>query len=193
MNFHSGKSAFATYYKRTRLPAKRSLSSGSLPHATIQIGYISNTSRCVYQRHAGEFQVIAKMSPTLEQLENDFWPDLEVQTGLVETCHRLRKTSVDALSSGDIRILLGQQIGVPHLVPIAIEMLDNDPMLNATFYSGDLLTTVLRANRNRYRDVPEIRAKLVSIALRARWAVNESMEIPNSLRELIELQPEYER
>jgi hypothetical protein len=133
------------------------------------------------------------MRPTLEQLENDIWPDPSDRTGLVDTCHRLRKIPVDALSSGDIRMLLGQRIGVSHLVPIAIEMLETDPMVEATYYSGDLLTSVLRADASRYRGSPEIRNKLVSIGLRARRAIQEVAEIPNSLRDLITVLPEYEQ
>ena len=52
------------------------------------------------------------MSPTLEQLERDVWPSPEVHTPLIDACHRLRKVPIDSLTAADVRMLLGQRIGV---------------------------------------------------------------------------------
>ena len=133
------------------------------------------------------------MTPTLEQLENDVWPEPDVHTPLIDTCHRLRKIPIDDLSAGDVRMLMGQQIGVRHLAPVAVRLLDMDPMLDATFYPGDLLTTVLRADASHYRGFPELRNKLVSIASRAQQSILELGEVARSLNDLIAILPEYEQ
>lgn len=135
---------------------------------------------------------LRKTSRTLEQLENDVWPEPSVHTNLIDTCHRLRKIPLNALSAGDVRILLGQRIGVRHLVDRAIEFLNEDPMLEASFYPGDLLTAVLRADLNRYRGFPSIRNQLVAIAWRAKQSILERSEVP-IFPELAELLTEYER
>lgn len=133
------------------------------------------------------------MAHTLEQLENDVWPDPEVRTSLIDTCHRLRRVPIDSLSLGDIRILLGQRIGVRHLVPRAIDFLNADPMIDASYFPGDLLSAVLRADENRFRGFPAIRNQLVAIAARAREIMSESDEAPVSHQELSALLTEYER
>lgn len=133
------------------------------------------------------------MTPSLEQLENDIWPEPDVHTTLIDTCHRLRRIPIDALSAGDVRMLLGQRIGVRHLVPVAIQLLNADPMLEATFYPGDLLTAVLRADANYYRGFPKLRNQLISIASRARRSISELEELPRSLQDLVAILVEYER
>lgn len=133
------------------------------------------------------------MTPSLEQLENDIWPEPDVHTTLIDTCHRLRRIPIDALSAGDVRMLLGQRIGVRHLVPVAIQLLNADPMLEATIYPGDLLTAVLRADANYYRGFPKLRNQLISIASRARRSISELEELPRSLQDLVAILVEYER
>jgi hypothetical protein len=137
--------------------------------------------------------VIARMTSTLEQLENDIWPEPDVHTSLIDTCHRLRKVPIDDLSAGDIRMLLGQRIGVRHLVSVAIQLLDADPMLDATFFPGDLLTAVLRADVNYYRGFPKLQNQLVSIASRAQRSIAELEELPRSLQDLVTILREYEQ
>ena len=134
-----------------------------------------------------------RMTRTLEQLENDIWAEPEVHTNLIDTCHRLRKIPIEFLSAGDVRILLGQRIGVQHLAPRAIQMLNVDPMLDATFFPGDLLAAVLRADINRYRGFPELRNQLVDIVALAKKSISELGEVPVSLQDLVSLLPEYER
>lgn len=134
-----------------------------------------------------------KMAHTLEQLEGDVWPEPDVHTSLIDTCHRLRRVPIDLLAPGDIRILLGQRIGVRHLVPRAIDFLDADPLIDASYFPGDLLTAVLRADDNRFRGFPAIRNQLLIISSRARKIMSESNEAPRSHQELSALLTEYDR
>jgi hypothetical protein len=131
------------------------------------------------------------MTATLEQLEGDIWPDPEVRTSLIDSCHRLRKVPIDTLTAGDIRMLLVQRIGAKHLASRAIELLDSDPMLDASFFPGDLLIAVLRADVNRYRGFPQLRRQLVSIASRAKQWIAPLEEMPSSLHDPPALLNEY--
>ncbi len=88
-------------------------------------------------------------------------------------------------------MLLGQGIGVRFLVPRAIELLDLDPMLEASIYSGDLLTAVLGADENRYRGFPQIRSKLVDLAIRAKQAMSTSDDEFLSHQQLLALLSDY--
>ncbi|MGN6569572.1 MAG: contact-dependent growth inhibition system immunity protein [Flavipsychrobacter sp.] len=84
------------------------------------------------------------LQKTLEQLENSNWGDAPKESSnLVRTIHQLRKIKLSELNIGDVRILLGQQIGLQYLVPIAINILKTDPFVEASFYNGDLLNALL--------------------------------------------------
>jgi len=63
---------------------------------------------------------------------------------MVARIHELRRVPVGQLSVDDVRLLIGQNVGVHTLLPIAVERLSRDPLLAATFYPGDLLRAVLR-------------------------------------------------
>ena len=84
---------------------------------------------------------------SIEILEKEKWvePD-EYPTGLIERCFKLRKIPVDKLGIEDLRTLIGQQIGLEFLIPIAIEMLTSDILSEGDLYRGDLLQSVLRVD-----------------------------------------------
>jgi len=63
---------------------------------------------------------------------------------MVARIHEIRRVPVGQLSVDDVRLLIGQRVGVHTLLPIAIGYLSSEPLLAATFYRGDLLRAVLR-------------------------------------------------
>ncbi len=79
-------------------------------------------------------------SLTLDQVEQPWPPPPDSATDLVRRCHRLRRVPVGELTTEGLRVLLGQQIGVPTLLPLAVARLV-DP-LAAGDYPGDLLQAV---------------------------------------------------
>jgi hypothetical protein len=82
-------------------------------------------------------------SQTLAELEGP-WPAPQLDdTGLVKTCHELRSKPIRAFSTEDLRIMVGQRIGLRFLVPIALDVLEQDPLAEGDFYPGDLLLAVL--------------------------------------------------
>ena len=42
--------------------------------------------------------------------------------------------------------MIGQQIGLPYLMPLALELLRTDPFTAGDFYEGDLLAIMLRVD-----------------------------------------------
>jgi hypothetical protein len=82
---------------------------------------------------------------SLDDIEGTTWgPAPEDATTLVTKVHELRRTPVGELTAEDLRLLLGQQVGVDVLLPRALEMLQHDPLAEGDFYPGDLLEAVLR-------------------------------------------------
>jgi CDI immunity proteins len=83
---------------------------------------------------------------TLEQLEERPWGTPEFDSGLVSTCHRLWTKPVSEFSVADLQIMIGQRIGLTHLVPRALHILEVDAMAEGDYYVGDLLTSVIHAD-----------------------------------------------
>jgi hypothetical protein len=81
---------------------------------------------------------------TIEELENDYWvTPLSFQTELTKSIFFLRKKRLIDFDSNDLRILISQDIGVKYLIPKAINLLKENILEEASYYPGDLLSTLL--------------------------------------------------
>jgi len=89
---------------------------------------------------------------TLEQLEKDVWGPDTFGSHLTSTIHRLRKKVLNDFSIEDLRITIGQQEGLPYLVPLAIEVLKEDISAEGDFYEGDLLKAVLTVDPKFWKE-----------------------------------------
>lgn len=85
---------------------------------------------------------------SLENLEKDFWGEPNYGSHLVRTCHQLRKKPIKDFEIEDLRIMIGQNIGLKFLVPIAIEELKENILAEGNYYEGDLLKSVLTSEVN---------------------------------------------
>ena len=102
---------------------------------------------------------------TLEKLEKKVWPILSSDEGsyLIKTCNSLRKKQLQDFTTEDLRIMIGQEIGLYFLMPLAIETLTNDLFAEGDMYEGDLLKNVLEVdtkfwddNKNYWQQLNEI-------------------------------------
>lgn len=86
---------------------------------------------------------------TLENLEKSVWPPLDSSEGshLIKTCNALRKKQLKDFSVEDLRIMIGQDIGLNFLIPLAIEVLRNNILAEGDLYEGDLLKSVLTSDK----------------------------------------------
>jgi hypothetical protein len=101
---------------------------------------------------------------SLEELERDRWeappPDA---TRLIATAHALRSRPVGTLTVEDLRLLIGQNIGLPVLLPLAVEVLRDNPLAEGHMYEGDLLRAVLTRNSAVWSAYPELARQLTFI------------------------------
>ncbi|GHJ50947.1 hypothetical protein Nm8I071_02540 [Nonomuraea sp. TT08I-71] len=82
------------------------------------------------------------------------WPDPGPDTSfLVRRCTELRRKPLAEFTVEDLRIMLGQEIGVPALLPLATEVLLRETLAEGDYYPGDLLRTVLRLQRTGLQTV----------------------------------------
>ncbi|SCE64032.1 hypothetical protein GA0070214_10183 [Micromonospora chaiyaphumensis] len=59
--------------------------------------------------------------------------------------------------------MLGQQIAVPALLPLALHVLLQDPLAEGDYYPGDLLVNVLGLPEPSWSGLPAERGQLVSV------------------------------
>jgi hypothetical protein len=98
---------------------------------------------------------------SIENLEKDFWgkPPKD-STSLVEKLHRLRAIQIEKLEPKDIRLLIGQHVGLQYLVPLALDILSNDLFTDTELYQGDLLQNVIRVNKEFWDNNKDLRDQL---------------------------------
>ena len=89
-------------------------------------------------------EVLALAQMTLDEFEGTTWGDPpEDATYVQHTCYELRRTPLGQFEAEDLRIMIGQQIGLELLVPRALGALIQQPLIEADMYPGDLLRAVL--------------------------------------------------
>jgi hypothetical protein len=105
---------------------------------------------------------------SLQQLEHfDYGkPDRE-DTLLVKTCLELARTPLNKFTIGDLHLMIGQRFGLQFLIPLAIERLQPDTLVEARFYPGDLLLSVLQVERQFWHEHPELRVEVARLAAQA--------------------------
>ena len=106
-------------------------------------------------------------SKTLQELEGEDWGEPAFESGVVENAHRLWRVPLREFTAGDCRFMIGQQIGLEYLIPIALEHLRIDPLVEADCYRGDLLRAVLRADSPFWLASPQLRAEATELCERA--------------------------
>jgi hypothetical protein len=102
---------------------------------------------------------------TLEELEAADWGAPEsAPTSMVARCLALRRVPLCELGPSDLRLLLGQQIGLEYLVPKALELVADRPLQEVELYPGDLLSVLLRIDKAFWETHPTELQRLLSIA-----------------------------
>lgn len=106
------------------------------------------------------------MQQTLEQLENDDWGEPQFFSMLSKTVHELRRKPLEQFTVKDLRLMIGQNMGLEHLLPLAMKVLHQTPLAEGTYYEGDLLCAVLECDMVGI-DTPLLRAELGVLSARA--------------------------
>lgn len=83
------------------------------------------------------------LNKSIEEYEHDFWKEQDFPTELVKKAFVLRKKKLKDLDASDLRVAIGQGVALPYTVPLAFEMLKDNLMVDADFYPGDILKSLL--------------------------------------------------
>jgi len=84
------------------------------------------------------------LTKSIQELEGVDWGEDTFGSYVTRTSHALRRKRLADLTAEEIRLGIGQQIGLPYLVPLALDPLWPDVFLEVAYFPGDLLTSMLR-------------------------------------------------
>ena len=136
------------------------------------------------RRHAAEQQIPADESKrTLDTVDPPAWgPAPPDATVLIKRCHELRTKPLRDFTAEDLRIMIGQQVALGRLVPLALDRLRPDSLVEDDDYPTGLLASVLRVDTAFWERSPDSDVELRKRAEGAR----ERFKLAPELRELIE-------
>jgi hypothetical protein len=83
-------------------------------------------------------------SKSLSQLVGPLTKDTSDSSALVTTCLALYEKPLRDFTVEDLRVMIGQEIGLEFLVALAIEVLEENPFVAGDYYPGDLLSMVVK-------------------------------------------------
>lgn len=102
---------------------------------------------------------------TLEDLDGERWGEPSFDSYVVRTCHALRRKPINTLTDEELRLAVGQGIGLEWLVPLMLWRLEKDPFRSGDFYEGDMLESLARVPATYWEAHPKERAILASAVL----------------------------
>ncbi|MDN3582222.1 contact-dependent growth inhibition system immunity protein [Mucilaginibacter flavus] len=82
---------------------------------------------------------------------------------LVKRSLTLLSTPLNKYTTEDLRLMIGQGLGLPYLVPLAIEKLGEDLFAEGDYYPGDLLSNVLNVGNSFWINNAELRSEVVNL------------------------------
>ncbi len=122
---------------------------------------------------------------TLEFLENNFWSEPEYDSHVVRTAHKLRKIPLNDFAIEDLRIMIGQNIGLKYLIPLGLEALEENILAEGDCYEGDLLHSILKRDFNFWTKYPKHFERLTEIIQKNEFKIQElDPKLFNVLEEL---------
>ena len=112
---------------------------------------------------------------SLESLEKKTWPALSSDEGsyLIKTCNSLRKKQLQDFTTEELRIMIGQEIGLYFLIPLAIETLTDNLFAEGDYYEGDLSKSVLDVDTKFWEDNKDYWKQLNELIKNRRQEIKE--------------------
>lgn len=113
------------------------------------------------------------LNQTLTELEGSDWGEPTFDSHLIRTCHTLRRKPLKDFSVEDLRMMIGQNLSLAILVPIALDLLQEDPLTEGDYFPGDLLLNLMRIDRAFLLDHPSLSTQILDLYQRVRNSLIE--------------------
>jgi hypothetical protein len=131
-------------------------------------------------------------SKSLQELEHDECGDATYDSHVVRACHGLRRKPLRDFTAEDLRLMIGQAVGLVYLVPMALERLEENPLAEGDFYAGDLLAAVLGIDDTYWRTNENSSERLRRIIIQLRESLTFLDETDrNCIVEALKKGPEW--
>lgn len=119
---------------------------------------------------------------SLSEILGPLTKDSTDSSALVTTCLALYEKPLRDFTVEDLRVMIGQSIGLEFLVPLAIEVLDENPFVEGDYYPGDLLSMVMKVEPGFWQTHQDLY-----------WSVSEIVGgLPSLMRDLTEAIQRFE-
>jgi hypothetical protein len=96
---------------------------------------------------------------TLDDMEGPSWADPDFPSPMVQRIRALGRVPLREFTADDFRLIITQQRALGTLIPLALDLLQEQPLLEATYYPGDLLNAVATVDDNFWLAHSELRAR----------------------------------
>jgi hypothetical protein len=110
------------------------------------------------------------LKKSLQELEGQDWGEPNYDSHLVKACHSLRRKPLGQFTVEDLRIMIGQGISLPILIPLAIERLEHEPLAAGDLFEGDLLAAVANVEKGFWINRIDLFDRVRRVASRAKDA-----------------------
>jgi hypothetical protein len=134
---------------------------------------------------AEESRLGKEFKPSLEALEGDVPAPVPAGTPVEKRCEELRKKPIEDLTADELQLQIGQRIGLDHLVPAALDVLEREPLVEGGYYPGDLLGTVLRLDRDFWTEHRALHERCVAVLERVQAPEEIEEEVQDFPRSLV--------
>lgn len=106
---------------------------------------------------------MSTLNKTLKELEIHDLNNSDIESNLVKECKRLINVPLKDLTIENLRLLIGQKLGLKHLIPIALNHLEVNPLTEGMMYKGDLLANVALIDQHFWKSNPKLNNRLVEV------------------------------
>jgi hypothetical protein len=124
-------------------------------------------------------------SKSLQEIDGDDWGDPETaETPMIGRVLALRRKPLRDLDDGEVRLAVGQKVGFPIVLEVAIRRLRADPLIEGDYYPGDVLAALVRLDEVDWGGRDDLRSELEALF---RQAMEQSTEDTDAFRESLQL------
>jgi hypothetical protein len=103
------------------------------------------------------------LDKTLDELEGVDWGEPTYSSYVVTNSHRLRKKPLREFTPEDLRFMLGQHISLPILMPLALDVLEQNPFTGGDGSYGTLLYNALKVDWRFWQERSELWYRLNTV------------------------------
>ncbi|MEO9338587.1 contact-dependent growth inhibition system immunity protein [Mesorhizobium sp. SB112] len=122
---------------------------------------------------------------TLEEIDGERWSEPTLDSYVVRACHALRRKPLNTLTDEELRLAVGQGIGLEWLVPRMLQRLAEDPFRPGDFFEGDLLASLAHVPASYWLEHPAEKTALATKIMTAAIADGRLPDMPKETQQAV--------